>query len=72
MRSRLGAPKAITAEAHKLARIIFHPVATRQQFDDRRFAGDQLRRQKRREAKPGAGAKALGFQLIPADPGVVP
>ena len=74
MRTKLGAPKAITAAAHKLARIIFHLVSNRQEFDDSRFAADQLRYQKRQEAKLRAKALALGFQLIPApvDPGVVP
>lgn len=73
MRAKLGAPKAITAAAHKLARIIFHLITTRQEFDDSRFAADQLRYERRQEAKLRAKAKALGFQLIPAEhPGVVP
>lgn len=72
MRAKLGAPKAITAAAHKLARIIFHLVTTRQEFDDdSRFAADQLRYEKRQEAKLRAKAHALGFQLIPAQDGEV-
>ena len=67
MRAKLGAPKAITAAAHKLARIIFHLVTTRQEFDASHFAADQLRFQKRQEAKLRAKARALGFQLIPLD-----
>jgi hypothetical protein len=43
MRAKLGVPKAITATAHKLARIIFHLVTTCQEFDDSHFAADQLR-----------------------------
>jgi len=65
MRAKLGAPKAITAAAHKLARIIFHLVTTRQEFDASRFAADQLRYQKRQETKLRAKAKAMGFELIP-------
>ena len=65
MRAKLGAPKAITAAAHKLARIIFHLISTRQEFDDSKFAADQLRYQKRQEGKLRAKAKALGFQLMP-------
>jgi transposase len=65
MRAKLGAPKAITAAAHKLARIIFHLVTTRQEFDDTRFAADQLRYTKRQESKLRAKALALGFQLMP-------
>jgi hypothetical protein len=67
MRAKLGAPKAITAAAHKLARIIFHLVTTRQEFDDSRFAADQLRYQKRQEIKLRARAKAMGFELIPLE-----
>jgi transposase len=59
MRAKLGAPKAITAAAHKLARIIFHLVTTRQEFDDTRFAADQLRYTKRQESKLRAEAVAL-------------
>jgi transposase len=68
MRAKLGAPKAITATAHKLARIIFHLITTRQEFDDSRFAADQLRHQKRQEIKLRAKAKAMGFELIPLQP----
>jgi hypothetical protein len=65
MRAKLGAPKAITAAAHKLARIIFHLISTRQEFDDSRFAADQLRYEKRQEGKLRAKVQALGFQLVP-------
>jgi transposase len=65
MRAKLGAPKAITAAAHKLARIIFHLVSTRQEFDETRFAADQVRYQQRQETKLRAKAKAMGFELIP-------
>jgi transposase len=65
MRAKLGAPKAITAAAHKLARIIFHLVTTGQEFDDSQFAADQVRYQKRQETKLRARAKSMGFELIP-------
>jgi len=67
MRSKLGAPQAITAAAHKLARIIFHLISSRQEFDDDRFAADQLKHQQRQERKLRAKAKALGFELIPLE-----
>jgi transposase len=67
LRAKLGAPKAITAVAHKLARIIFHLVTTGQEFDESRFAADQLRYRKRQEAKLRAKARALGFQLVPVE-----
>lgn len=59
MRGKLGAPKAITAAAHKLARTIFHLISTRQEFDDSKFAADQLRYQKKQEVKLHAKAKCL-------------
>ena len=67
MRGKLGAPKAITAAAHKLARIIFHLVTTGQEFDDAKFAADQLRFQKRQESNLRAKAKSMGFQLVPVE-----
>ncbi len=73
MRAKLGAPQAITAAAHKLARIIFHLMTTAQEFDDSKFAADQLRYQKRQETKLRAKARSLGFELIPVEPpGCVP
>jgi hypothetical protein len=62
----LGAPKAITAGAHKLARVIYHLVTTKQEFDDSKFAADHLRSRERQQARLRAAAKALGFQLVPA------
>jgi len=71
IRAKLGAPKAITAAAHKLARIIYHLITTRQEFDESRFAADQIRYQKRLEAKLHAKARALGFQLVPLNQAAV-
>lgn len=34
MKSRLGTPAAVTATAHKLARILFHLITTREAFDE--------------------------------------
>jgi hypothetical protein len=42
--------------------------ASRQGFDDSHFAADQLRFQKRQEARLRAKARALGFQLILSQP----
>jgi transposase len=68
MRAKFGAPKAITAAAHKLARIIYHLVTTGQSFDDSLFAADQLRYIERQKAKLHAKARVLGFQLVPIQP----
>ena len=67
MRSRLGAPKANVAAAHKLARIIFHMLTTRQPYDESIFAQQETLFQKRTEAKLKKQAKSLGFQLLPIE-----
>lgn len=67
MRAKFGAPKAITAAAHKLARMIFHLITTGQEFDDSKFAADQLRYQQKQAVKLRAKAKAMGFVLIPLE-----
>src|SRR5262245_18721701 len=38
MRARLGTPAAITAAAHKIARILYHLMTTRQRYDESVFA----------------------------------
>lgn len=66
MRAKLGAPKAITAAAHKLARIIFHLLTTHQAYDETAFARRDEQTRRRTETILRSQAKALGFQLIPA------
>ncbi len=65
MRAKLGAPKAITAAAHKLARIIYTLVKTRNRFDETVFAHQEKRYQERYERMLHNQAKRLGFQLVP-------
>jgi len=67
MRAKLGAPKAITATAHKLARVIFHLLSTRQSYDESIFEKLEQRARLRMGAKLKAQAKALGFQLVPVE-----
>jgi transposase len=43
MRAKLGAPKAITAAAHKLARIVYHLLTTKEAYDDSVFANAEER-----------------------------
>lgn len=64
MRTRLGAPKAITATAHKLARIIFHLLSTGQSYDESIFATDEQRRRTRTEHRLRRQAKEFGFELV--------
>jgi transposase len=66
MRAKLGAPKAITATAHKLARIYYHLVTTKEAYDESVFAKNEKREAKRRVDRLQREAKALGFTLAPA------
>ena len=65
-RAKLGAPKAITATAHKLARIVYHLLTTRQPYDESRLAAADAARRRHSESRLRAQARALGFQLVPA------
>ena len=68
MRAKLGAPKAITATAHKLARIIYHMVVTGTEFDEGCLLAHHVHYQKRQEARLRTHAKALGYSLVPLQP----
>jgi transposase len=68
MRTRLGAPKAITATAHKLARILYHLLKTRQPYEDSAFARAESEYQRRRLQRLRRDAAALGFTLAPQAP----
>ncbi len=67
MRAKLGAPQAITATAHKLARIVHTLLSTRQAYDESIFAKSEQVARIRMEAKLKAQAKALGFHLVPSE-----
>ncbi len=47
MRANLGAPKAITATAHKLARIIYHMVTTGQDYDETICVKNEMKNRQR-------------------------
>ena len=64
MKARLGAPKAITAAAHKLARIVYHMVTTRQEFDATVFDFLERSAQHRKHLRLRAQARELGFDLV--------
>jgi hypothetical protein len=72
MRARLGAPKAITAAAHKLARTIHHLLSTGKEYDESIFARDEERYRQRRTRRLEREAAALGYSLVPREPAVQP
>ena len=59
MRAKLGAPKAITAAAHKLVRIIFHLLTTHQSYDETVFARHEEQTRQRKESMLRTQAKLL-------------
>jgi len=65
MRARVGPARAITALAHKLARIVYHLLTTREAYDDSVFAKAEEKYRKRTENRLNTQAKALGFTLVP-------
>jgi len=64
MRAKLGAPKAITATAHKLARIIYHMVTMGQAYDETVCARNEIQNRLRLEARLRKQAREMGFQLV--------
>lgn len=64
MRMRLGTPKAITAAAHKLARVIYHLLTTRQSYEESVFARCEALHQQRLENRIRRQAHELGFNLV--------
>lgn len=65
MKAKLGAPEAITATAHKLARIIYHLVKHRCSYDASVFAEQEELHRQRREKTLRKQAALFGFQLTP-------
>lgn len=68
MKARLGAPQAITATAHKLARIIYFMLKNRTSYHD--FGSDYYEKQHRERVIRNLIRQAakLGFSLIPSPP----
>jgi len=65
LRAKLGAPKAITAMAHQLARIIWHLLTYRVPFDIGIFAAQEKANQTRRLKHLNSNARQMGYQLTP-------
>jgi transposase len=60
-----GGPEAITAAAHKLARIIYAMVTKRAEYDETRFAEIEKRSNERTRQRLTKQARKLGFILAP-------
>jgi transposase len=70
IRAKHGGPKAITATAHKIARIFYHMLKSKQEYHD---PGADVYEQKYRDRvvkNLQRKAKALGLELVPLQPAV--
>lgn len=65
-RARHGAPKAIKNTAHKLARIFYRLVTTRQTYDATVFTRNSQRQQARHLKRLQSQAKQIGYTLVQA------
>jgi hypothetical protein len=63
-RARFGAIKAVKNAGHKLSRIFYHVVTTRQPYDETVFAKLEARHQQRRFRKLQSLAKQMGYSLV--------
>jgi transposase len=65
MRAKLGTPKAITAAAHKLGRVIYRLLTTREPYNESIFSAYEAQHRRRAEANIRHHARTLGFDLVP-------
>ena len=65
-KARLGTPKAITAMAHKLARILWHLFKYREAFNPEVFRNEEEKMQRKMLPRLHHTAAALGLKLVPA------
>src|SRR5258706_10541977 len=66
---KLGKPQAITATAHKLARILYHLLRTREAYNESVFHRCDEEAIKRAQYRLRKQAAQLGFQVIPLQNG---
>ena len=64
-KARLGGPKAITAMAHKLARILWHLLKYKEPFDPEVFAKKEVKMKRHKLARLQNLAASLNYQLTP-------
>ena len=64
MKARLGPAKAITAVAHKLARIVYHLITNRVEYDATIFQVQERRLQERKRNRLMAQARDMGLRLV--------
>jgi len=63
--ARLGSPKAITAMAHKLARILWHLLKFKQPFNPAVFAKEEAKLKRKKLQRLQTIAATLNYSLVP-------
>jgi transposase len=64
---KLGRPQAITATAHKLARIVYHLLGTKEAYNESVFHKSEADTIRRAEYRLRKQAAQLGFKVIPSE-----
>lgn len=66
LKAKLGAPEATTAMAHKLARILWHMIYFKEEFNPALFAAAEEHQLKKRRNRLERQATAMGLKLVSA------
>ena len=64
-KARLGNPKAVTAMAHKLARVLWHLLQFKEAFDWKVFAQEEAKMKRHKFKRLQTMAASLNLQLVP-------
>ncbi len=64
-KARMGAPKAITAIAHKLARVLWHLLKFKEPFDWNVFQKEEQKMKRKKLARLQTLAAVMDYQLTP-------
>jgi transposase len=68
MRAKLGTAQAITATAHKIARVLYHVLLTKEPYSETIFHNCDEYTRRRAEKRLRKHAALFGYQLIPINP----
>ena len=63
--ARLGRPKAITAMAHKLARMLWHLLKYKQPFNPEIFAKEEAKMKRKKLQRLENMATSLNYRIVP-------
>jgi hypothetical protein len=63
-KARLGSPKAITAVAHKLARVLWHLLKYKEPFNPEVYAKEEAKLKRKKLQPPENTATSLNYRLV--------